>query len=314
MTETKPRPVVVAVGTDEDIDAAVGFAADEAERAGCGLHLVHAVHMVPTGPEQMLMDYQQVEKLGAGTLHGAVERAEDLVQGRVPVTSELLHGSTVPAVVDCSADARLVVLQRRDLSRLLRVVTISVTSGVAARAHCPVVAVPSGWEPNEAAAPLVAVGIDEPERGHAVLFAAMEAARDRGARLRIVHRWWFPNAYDDLIMSRIEDEAWSSRTRAEIEEVLAPFREDFPDVTVEIDVRHGRPADALVEASRHALLVVVGRHDPIIPLGSHLGPVARAVLREAQSPVLLAQPAGHAHIRSKTHEAAASEPTHPASV
>lgn len=315
MAQMKPRPVVVAVGTDEDIDAALEYAADEAERAGCGVHLVHVVHVVPTGPDQMLLDYQQVDRLGSATLHGALERAEDLIQGRVPLTSELIHGSAVPAIVDCSADARLVVLQRRDLSRMLRIVTTSVSSGVAARAHGPVVSVPSGWKPSETQAPLVTVGIDVPERGHAVLRAALEAAQARGATLRIVHRWWFPNAYDDLIMSRVEDETWSSRARAEIEAVLAPLREEFADVSVEIDVRHGRPADALIEASRHSLLVVVGRHDPIVPLGSHLGPVARAVLRESASPVLLAQPAGHAHRRTRTHhEAAAASPLHTASV
>ena len=45
MTEQNPNPVVVAVGHDP-IDAALAFAAGEAARAGCGLHLVHAVHLL----------------------------------------------------------------------------------------------------------------------------------------------------------------------------------------------------------------------------------------------------------------------------
>jgi len=36
--------------------------------------------------------------------------------------------------------------------------------------------------------------------------------------------------------------------------------------------------------------VVVGRHDPLVPSGSHLGPVARTLLRAARCPVLLVAP------------------------
>ena len=50
---------------------------------------------------------------------------------------------------------------------------------------------------------------------------------------------------------------------------------------------------------RTSHLLVLGRHDPAIPIGSHLGPVARAVLRDAACPVLLADP------RPRTHR-----PTH----
>ena len=46
----------------------------------------------------------------------------------------------------------------------------------------------------------------------------------------------------------------------------------------------------MIEASRWADLVVLGRHASIVPSGSHLGPVARAVVRESTCPVLLAAP------------------------
>jgi nucleotide-binding universal stress UspA family protein len=49
----------------------------------------------------------------------------------------------------------------------------------------------------------------------------------------------------------------------------------------------------LVECSADAELLVIGRHDPLVPIGSHIGPVARAVLREATCPVLLATPRPH---------------------
>ena len=49
MDEQNPNPVVVAVGHDP-IDAALAFAAGEAVRARCGLHLVHVVHPLAQGP------------------------------------------------------------------------------------------------------------------------------------------------------------------------------------------------------------------------------------------------------------------------
>jgi nucleotide-binding universal stress UspA family protein len=61
----------------------------------------------------------------------------------------------------------------------------------------------------------------------------------------------------------------------------------------DVQVVHGRAAEALVEASADAELLVIGRHDPLVPIGSHVGPVARAVLREATCPVLLASPRPH---------------------
>ena len=64
----------------------------------------------------------------------------------------------------------------------------------------------------------------------------------------------------------------------------------FPDVVYQVVAAHGRPADVLVAASESVRMVVVGRHDPVIPMGSHLGPVTRTVLNHAACPVLVVDP------------------------
>jgi nucleotide-binding universal stress UspA family protein len=43
-----------------------------------------------------------------------------------------------------------------------------------------------------------------------------------------------------------------------------------------------------VEASERSDVLVLGRRHHLLPIGSHLGPVARAVLDRAQCPVLMA--------------------------
>ena len=87
------------------------------------------------------------ERAGRLALNAALEQARDRAPAGVPVTCELLVGGVVPTLVDAAADARMVVIQHRDLSRMRRLVTRSVASGLAAHARVPVVAVPSGWSP-----------------------------------------------------------------------------------------------------------------------------------------------------------------------
>lgn len=288
MAENNPNPVLVAVGHDP-MEAAVTYAAREAARAGCGLHLLHVVHRITQGPETVLVANEDFERAGQVTLNSAAELARDLVPRDMTVTSELVRGGVVTSIVDVGAAARLIVLERRPLSRIARVVTRSVSSGVAARSRVPVVSVPARWSParSSGVVPTVTVGVDVPDRSEPILRAAARAAKDRGARLRVLHTWAFPGAYDDIIMSRVEDEEWSMRAKREIQEVLDRI-DDLTEVTVSVEARHAFAGDALIEAGRGSDLLVVGRHDPLFPLGSHLGPVARAVLREATCPVLFA--------------------------
>jgi nucleotide-binding universal stress UspA family protein len=123
----------------------------------------------------------------------------------------------------------------------------------------------------------------------------------------VLHTWWFPSVYDDIITSRVENDAWAERAREEVQHVVAGLGDVVRGVPVEIEARHAHPADALLDAGRGSTLLVVGRHDPLVPFGSHLGPVARAVLRDAGCPVLLANPTdSHGNRRHHHHGAADS--------
>ena len=311
MTEQNPNPIVVAVGHDP-IDEALAFAASEAVRVKCGLHLVHVVHhLLAQGPPNVLVTETDVERVGRRALNAALERARDVVEG-VSVTAELRIGGVVPTLVDMAKDARMIVLQRRDLSSMMRVVTRSVSSGVAARARVPVVSVPSHWSPTRTRGdfPTVTVGVDVPNRAGQVLRAAAAEAKSRGAVLRVLHTWSFPSAYDDIVLSRTESEEWAGRATAEIQTELDMLGDEVAGVPVQIEARHAYAADALIEASRETTMLVIGRHDALVPLGSHLGPIARAVLREADCPVLLVDPRP-AHGWSRRSQKAAQTAAHP---
>lgn len=297
-------PVLVAVGHDP-MDAALELAARVAVREGCGLHLLHVLHHVAQGPEMVLVDIVDLEHAARTVLSAAEERTRDLLPKELSVTTQLLWGGPVSSIVAASKDARMVVLQRRPLSRVLRVVTRSTSSGVAAHAHVPVVSVPARWTSPVTGddVPIVTVGVDVPERAENVLRAAVHEARARGARLRVLHTWSFPGAYDDIIVSRIEHEQWTERAKRDIHAALAALGDEAAGLDVEVEARHAYPGDALINAARTSDLLVVGRHDPLVPAGSHLGPVARAVLREAVCPVLLADPRPRHHWRTHREHA-----------
>lgn len=293
MNEKSSTPVVVAVGPGP-MDAAIAFAAAEATVTGSALHLVHVVHLQPLGPEAAVLAERHHERVGRQALNAALARARELVPEGTAVTAELILGPVVPTLADVAERAGMLVLQRRDLSSVRRVVTRSVSSGVAARVRVPVISVPERWTPDRphGQGPSVTVGVDVPERSVEVLRTAAAAARRRGAVLHVVHAWDFPAAYDDLAVSASEDEEWNRRTAAKIQPAIDNLGDEMRDVPYRLDIRHARAADALLEEGKGSDLLVIGRHDTRVPLGSHLGPVARAILREAACPVLLAEPRG----------------------
>jgi nucleotide-binding universal stress UspA family protein len=284
-----PR-IVVGVGPEE-FESALAFAAAEAVRAGCGLHLVHAVDLTPIPADHVLIPAADVEAWGAARLAEAVKVADDLVGDAVPVTHELVRGTPVGALVEVGRTARMVVLEHRRLSRLARIVNRTVAGGVAAHLRVPVVAVPSGWRPDGEPRVVVA-GVDVPERADEVLRAALAEAHARGARLRLVHSWSLPTPYESSFTAE-EVRGWSDSARAEVCAALDRVGDLSAATDADVRVEQGRASEVLVECSADAELLVIGRHDPLVPIGSHIGPVARAVLRGAACPVLLATPRPH---------------------
>lgn len=274
------------------MDSALEFAAQEALRVGCGLHLVHAIHVVPAGPETVLLTASDLDVWGRELLTLAVKRADHLVKGAVPVTHELRRGTPVQVLVEAGREARMVVLEHRHLSRLSRVVNRTVAGGVAAHLRVPVVAVPSGWSRPEGDSFVVA-GVDVPERSGEVLAAAVAESRARGVALRIVHSWALPVHHEGMIIEADEHRRWTERSRAEVRAALDGLGDESVAIDAEVVVHPGRAIEAILETAEGAELLVIGRHDPLVPIGSHIGPVARAVLREATCPVMLASPRAH---------------------
>lgn len=268
MWDIKPRRVLVAVENAE-CAAALTYAAREARLRRVGVHLVHVVPIVLGGNnalESLVMVNGELHDLGRKILGEAATSLEHLLdEDELTVSTELCHGRVVPTLVDESGHACLLVLQHRGMGPQGRTPVLSVVTGVAARAKAPVVAVPADWhEPGPDVAPVVTVGIgDDRETGHLVAMAAAAADR-QGALLRLVH------AGDRLHLHEL---------------VSVP-----PEVRLEYVQSDDEPAEALLARAKDTMLYVVGRRHPRLPLGQHLGPVTRTLLRRSSVPVMVVDP------------------------
>ena len=102
-----------------------------------------------------------------------------------------------------------------------------------------------------------------------------------------MHAWFIPSVYEEAVVGRGAVTRSREATRLRIEEQLARGRSAFPAVEARLDIVHAQPVDALLEASRHADLLVLGRrrHGMV-----HLGRLTRSVLRRARCPVAVVAP------------------------
>lgn len=281
-------PVVVAVDGTEQDDATLGFAAQEAQRHGSGIRVVHAFHeTIPMAPMMPPFGRYPLMEAAQSVADDAVRQLRELVGDEVPIETEVQPVPVARAILHTAHDARAIVVGRRPLARMHRMVAGSTSMSLAAKAACPVFSVPFDWSPDVDHGRVV-VGIDDTPASSEVLAMAFDAAALRHDTLVVVHAWHPPNYYADVVELREILLEWEVNAEVTVSKALAGWREKYPDVPVEISVRRQRPADALTDASEQADLLVVGRRGSGGVAGLLVGSVARAALGGAHCPVALA--------------------------
>ncbi len=132
----------------------------------------------------------------------------------------------------------------------------------------------------------IVVGIDgSPHAARALLWAA-EEAKLRGATLRVVHSWTFPavsiplGAVDEL--PHVDVERAAQQVLDEAVEGLGST-----GITVERQIRNELPAQALIDESARADLLVVGARGVGGFKGLLLGSVSQQCATHAHCPVVI---------------------------
>ncbi|QKW48628.1 universal stress protein [Streptomyces buecherae] len=279
-------PIVVGVDPDPARRLALAWAADEAQRRGLSLLLVH-VQGLPTGgygSGGTRPSWEDWNRALHDTSERVLREAADFVATRRPtVESSTLLAEGEPAWVlrEQSRDASMVVVGSRHLSRRRELFTsASVALPLSAHAHCPVVIVTEPEHLTQQPAYLV-VGVDGSPPSTAAVDMAFEEASLRGARLRALYVWQPPP------LGVLDETAALGECRRVLSEVVAGRTATHPDVELHHEVIRGHPVQVLADASQHALGLLVATRGHGGFTGMLLGSVSQGLLHHARCPLIM---------------------------
>lgn len=141
--------------------------------------------------------------------------------------------------------------------------------------------------------PVIVVGVDGSAQSSAALQWALQESACRGARVEAMLTYYHEPVFVPATSMGLHPygerpqrhPAQELHANVQLARAAVP---NAPDVTEVVEV--GDAADHLVEASRHAELLVIGTrgHGPIV--GAVLGSVAAKCLRHAECPVVVIPP------------------------
>jgi nucleotide-binding universal stress UspA family protein len=276
------RTADVVVGMDGSAASwdALYWAVVEAGRRQISLHLV-SVDEAPESPASG-GEFRQAAPDGRSL---AMRASKMLTEARrlepaIRITGEVADGAVCQRLCESAMRSQLLVVGGGDTdgSRPLG----RVSGQVVARASAPVVVVRG--LPCERKDPILAA-LDGSAGSEAVLTIAFEEARLRHSPLLAVHSYGPPaglrSECDEPVPRRLSHALASSWLDA----AMAPWRDKYPDVDVDVDTSRAGIVDMLTGLSRNAQLVVVGAHGGAPE--AHLGSGLRRLLDRSRCPVLV---------------------------
>ncbi len=267
--------------------AALAWAAHEAASRGRALHVLHAL----TGDDEPHPGTRAAHEAQSVT-DAALALVERVAPG-LEVRTETVVGPPARELLARAPTCAVLVLggRRDDDEALAR--GHAVAEQLAGRCGCPVVVVrdtahltatPS-YAGRAGHRRRVAVGVDGSGWCTAALAFAFDRASRLGLGLTVVTCRWrqetWPHGADAV--------DWSAPPQEEqarlVGEVLAGWRDTYPDVDVETRLVGGHPVDALIEESAASEMLVLGSRGCGGFEGLTLGSVSRRVLTHARTPV-----------------------------
>ncbi|MET9769761.1 universal stress protein [Streptomyces sp. NPDC006415] len=292
MTSTTSAPatlgaVVVGVDASAPARAAALWAAEEADRRGRPLHVVHAAdtdhRMLYAGVEAI----QAILEAGRDLLTDTAEAVSDRYPGLI-VTKELSRIDPVGGLRAAAGERGTIVVGSRGLGGFGALMLGSVGLGLAARNEVPVIVVRG--ELDRATTGVVTAAVHGASDLDWLMLAAAEAQAHK-ASLRLLS---VCNVLAQVGTVTTMLDSLGEVAKQQVHEVTAMagrIGEVYPDLTVTHHVETGTSAPGiLVEASKHTDLMVLGSRRHLLGLGPALGRVSHAVLHHGHCPVEIVPP------------------------
>ncbi|MET9272972.1 universal stress protein [Kribbella sp. NPDC003557] len=297
------RPVLVGVDGSVSAQGALAWAAAAAASRRCPLRIIHTfmLPLLGSAPDMTAVGDLTLRMRSAAewTLTEAETYARDIAP-KIRITRELFIAGAAPTLLSQAQDAELLVVGSRGIGGFRGLLVGSVSAAVAAHAPCPVVVVHphrSGTAFSSFPTGRVVVGVDGSEvSAAAIRFAYHEAVR-RHIGVTAVHAVPQSRQHPQLsvpahIAEQVEQQLFAAAM--ECKEGL------LSGMDVDLKVVRAHPAQALINESEAAELVVVGSHGHGGFTGMFLGSVSQAALQHAACPVAVVRPHWTGSTRSRS--------------
>lgn len=245
-----------------------------------------AVRHTPTAGGVELVEVTGRGRAPEGAPLDAEEAAARIRQARPGLEVGVTHerGDVAEVLAGRSAPDALVALGGRSNEGARHLRRTSAAYRVVLEATGPVVVVPRAYTGGRT----VVVGVEGPSDPPCVVLAAAAEADRRHQQLVAVHvpRPALGIPYGALPGDHERRDALQARQHV-LEEVLAPVRGAYPELSVVPRVTSGRASDVLLAAARGAMLLVLGRN-PDRPADRR--PVTHSSMLLSAAPVLVVPP------------------------
>ncbi|MFI7173414.1 universal stress protein [Streptomyces spororaveus] len=276
--------VVVGVDGSEPARQAALWAAGEAERRGRPLHIVYGADTDGRALYASVETIERVRVAGRGLLDEIAAAVKKQHPGLV-ATTEFGRGDPVASLHRAAGRRGTIVVGNRGLGGFNSLLLGSVGLKMAAGAKTPVIIV-RGTE-SGAESGTVLAGVRDERDLDCVRYAAREAEL-RKAELRLLQVWNVLQSVGDVMTMMDDIKEIADEYVRQLTALTERIRREFPDLSVRADAeKSASVAGVLVEASRHADLLVMGGRRASAYLGPTLGRHTHSLVHHSHCPVLL---------------------------